>query len=474
MGTTLPVSKRAAPDPDVLSWRYAERFLEAVVNENTRKSRRTGLRHFADWVQHKRRDDYEDQEWPLDPAFLTLPTITDYGVWLSENFARKTQLSYAAAIVGYFKILDSLGHWPSNLSSVVDVRQKLQRKRTRADDEQDDQQQPPLPWLHAESYLAMFGHSSPRTQETYLTALRVFAKWVQKRAMDGYAGRPWPLDPAFLTTNTVLNFNDWLNTDRSQNTRATYMAGVTGYLEELATNGDFPPHLSLAEIRARMRRMSRLQPRSSSRVLDFDADRLGGIPAIVKHFRDDPIPPVNVLNNKDRLLALRNRAIVYILYSTAMRVEELASLNRKDVDDGRRARPLIMGKGRKGRTIYLREEAQEAVRVYVTEREDANPALFVTHGSREGHENERIDQRVVQRVIQNTRKTLDIEADLTPHDFRHYKATSLLRAGMPLEDVQEFLGHEDVSTTRSIYAPVLGVDRIESSLRRFDTPIAEL
>ena len=133
MGTVLPVSKRAAPDPDVLSWRYAERFLEAVVNENTRKSGRTGLRHFADWVQHKRRDGYEDQEWPLDPAFLTLPTITDYGVWLSENFARKTQLSYAAAIVGYFKILDSLGHWPSNLSSVVGDQKKTGAKQPVVD-----------------------------------------------------------------------------------------------------------------------------------------------------------------------------------------------------------------------------------------------------------------------------------------------------------------------------------------------------
>jgi integrase len=272
----------------------------------------------------------------------------------------------------------------------------------------------------------------------------------------------------------VLQFNDWLSVEKEQNTRATYMAGLIGYLEELATDGIFPPGLSLAEIRACIRRMSRLQPHSSSRVLDLDTDRLSGIPAIVKHFRDVVIPPFDVLNNRNRLLALRNRAIVFILYSTAIRVEELASLSRDDVADGRRARPLIMGKGRKGRTIYLREEAQEAVHAYVTERIDSNPALFVTHGSRERHENRRIDQRVVQRIIQTTRTALDIEADLTPHDFRHYKATSLLRAGMPLEDVQEFLGHEDVSTTRGIYAPVLGVDRIESSLRRFDTSIAEL
>jgi hypothetical protein len=71
-----------------------------------------------------------------------MQTIADYGVWLSENCARKTQLSYAAAVVGYLRILDSLGHWPPHLTSIKDVRQNLHQKNAQMDDEQEAQQTP--------------------------------------------------------------------------------------------------------------------------------------------------------------------------------------------------------------------------------------------------------------------------------------------------------------------------------------------
>lgn len=62
---------------------------------------------------------------------------------------------------------------------------------------------------------------------------------------------------------------------------------------------------------------------------------------------------------------------------------------------------------------------------------------------------------------------------LSPHDFRHYKATLLLRRGMSLASLQEYLGHSDISITRRIYAPVLGIDIVRQELSEYDVPPAE-
>ena len=70
-------------------------------------------------------------------------------------------------------------------------------------------------------------------------------------------------------------------------------------------------------------------------------------------------------------------------------------------------------------------------------------------------------------------KALHLHGSLSAHDFRHYRATQLLREGMPLEVVQEFLGHSDISTTRSVYAPVLGVHVVSEWLDNVDVPPEE-
>jgi site-specific recombinase XerD len=73
-------------------------------------------------------------------------------------------------------------------------------------------------------------------------------------------------------------------------------------------------------------------------------------------------------------------------------------------------------------------------------------------------------------VVKRAVKALALEPSLSAHDFRHYRATQLLREGVPLEVVQEFLGHIDVSTTRGIYAPVLGVQVVRGWLDNLDVP----
>src|SRR5690606_25249108 len=90
----------------------------------------------------------------------------------------------------------------------------------------------------------------------------------------------------------------------------------------------------------------------------------------------------------------------------------------------------------------------------LSERTDTNQALFISHSRNSG--NARLSITSVHNVVKQAVNTLGLHESLSAHDFRHYRATQLLRAGMPLEVVQEFLGHADVTTTRTSYAPVLG------------------
>ncbi len=163
---------------------------------------------------------------------------------------------------------------------------------------------------------------------------------------------------------------------------------------------------------------------------------------------------------------LRDRALVHVLYSTAARISEVVSLNRSNTDYGRARHATITGKGGKSRTIHLRDYARQAIRAYVAERQDSNAALFVSHSR--NSQNARLSITSVHNVVKKAVKALNLHPSISAHDFRHFRATQLLREGMPLEVVQEFLGHADISTTRNIYAPVLGIHVIDEWLDNVD------
>jgi integrase/recombinase XerD len=92
--------------------------------------------------------------------------------------------------------------------------------------------------------------------------------------------------------------------------------------------------------------------------------------------------------------------------------------------------------------------------------------LFIAH-SRNAR-NARLSVTSAHNVVKRAVKALGLHEGISAHDFRHYRATQLLREGMPLEVVQEYLGHSDISTTRGVYAPVLGVHVVSEWLDNVD------
>ncbi|UCG23751.1 MAG: tyrosine-type recombinase/integrase [Chloroflexota bacterium] len=326
----------------------------------------------------------------------------------------------------------------------------------------------PLPegpvWLLETSFLLEAGARSLKTETTYRSGLRLFADWLQYFKRDGFSVEDvMPLSPEPLTTATVLSFRNWLLANRAQSTATTYMAAVTGYLHFLDGQDQLPGNIQLGKLQRQLARRQ-VERNQAETVIDMDAARQA-IPQIVAYYGDLPLPSSNDRFNR-RMSLLRNRALVNVLYSTAARLSEVVALNRSSVDQGNANFAAITGKGGRPRTLYIRNYARKAIRAYVQERLDANPALFVAHSRNAG--GARLSATSAHNVVKRAVKALGLHQSLSAHDFRHFRATQLLREGMPIEVVQEFLGHTDISTTRGIYAPVLGVQVVSEWLDNVD------
>lgn len=153
---------------------------------------------------------------------------------------------------------------------------------------------------------------------------------------------------------------------------------------------------------------------------------------------------------------LRDRALLELLFSTGLRVSELASLNRDTVNLERREFSVV-GKGSKERVVFLSESAAAALEAYLPTRKDTYKPLFIRYQGRlditDGGENMRLTVRSIQRTVEKYVKQTGLSVKATPHTLRHNFATDLLINGADIRSVQEMLGHSSISTTQ-IYTHV--------------------
>lgn len=143
-------------------------------------------------------------------------------------------------------------------------------------------------------------------------------------------------------------------------------------------------------------------------------------------------------------LALRDRAILELLYSSGLRVSELEGLDVQDVNLNE-ALVKVMGKGMKERLVPIGAKAIEALKAYLLERmlkKVPHPAFFVSQRGR------RLTARSIARVVKKYARVLGMEGKVSPHTLRHTFATHLLQGGADLRVIQELLGHASLSTTQ--------------------------
>ncbi len=154
----------------------------------------------------------------------------------------------------------------------------------------------------------------------------------------------------------------------------------------------------------------------------------------------------------DPKVALRNRAMLEMLFATGMRISELCKLNRNQVDST--GRIFITGKGRKQRFVYLTPRAKLHLDNYIASRDDSAAALFVPYSGRNVAKPKRqISTNYLQERIKRYREKLKINVPTSAHSLRHGFATYLAEAGANPAAIQILLGHESLdTTTRYVHA----------------------
>lgn len=157
-----------------------------------------------------------------------------------------------------------------------------------------------------------------------------------------------------------------------------------------------------------------------------------------------------ILNGPDQsdLKNLRDKSILELLFSTGLRVSELASLNR-DLDLSK-DEFSIRGKGEKVRVVFLSPSAKSAVKNYLKKRKDMEEALFVNLKNIKSKKSAptRLTTRSIERIVKHYATKAGISKKVSPHTLRHSFATDLLQNGADIRSVQIMLGHSDISTTQ--------------------------
>lgn len=155
---------------------------------------------------------------------------------------------------------------------------------------------------------------------------------------------------------------------------------------------------------------------------------------------------------KIKEVILRNRAMLEVLFSTGMRISELISLNRNQIDKS--GRIFIRGKGKKERFVYLTPRAHEHINIYLSVRNDEMAALFIPYrGRNSGIAKARISTNYLQMKIKQYKERLGINVPTSAHSFRHGFATYLAEQGANPAAIQILLGHESLhTTTRYVHA----------------------
>lgn len=140
----------------------------------------------------------------------------------------------------------------------------------------------------------------------------------------------------------------------------------------------------------------------------------------------------------------REKALITTLYATGCRISEIAGIKISDICfDTHEIK--VLGKGNKHRTTWLNDRAELAIKEYVLSRSDDSPYLFVSSRAPHG----KMSAGGLRKLIENigSRSETPINVKPTPHVYRHTTATLALKSGMPVTQVKEMLGHENISTT---------------------------
>ncbi|GIW65218.1 MAG: tyrosine recombinase XerD [Candidatus Parcubacteria bacterium] len=264
-------------------------------------------------------------------------------------------------------------------------------------------------WLEKyENYLSLEKGRSQGTIKEYLRKISHFLTWLENNNQNEINGE------------NIFNYRVYLNKKGvSLKTQSYYLIAIRNFLKFIQKKGKTTYEPNLIEL-------PKLPEREITILDDDELNKLLNSP------------------EGNNLKALRDKALLEILFSTGLRVSELCSLNR-DINL-KKGEIKVKGKGGKTRTVFLSSLAKNYLEKYLSMRTDNNPALFINLSKNK--KGERLTPRGVEKIIKYYAKKTGLLKRVTPHLLRHQFATDLLMAGADLRAIQLLLGHKNLQTTQ--------------------------
>ncbi len=264
-------------------------------------------------------------------------------------------------------------------------------------------------WLEKyEHYLSLEKGRAQGTIKEYLRKIYHFLIWLENNNQNE------------INNETIFNYRVYLNKKGlNLKTQSYYLIALRNFLKFLQKKGKKVYEPNLIEL-------PKLPEREINILDDDELNRLLNAP------------------EGNSLKALRDKALLEVLFSTGLRVSELCSLNR---DVNLKSKEIkIRGKGGKIRTVFLSSLAKNYLEKYLSARTDNNPALFINLSKNK--KEERLTPRGVEKIIKYYAKKTGLIKKVTPHLLRHQFATDLLLGGADLRAIQLLLGHKNLQTTQ--------------------------
>ena len=304
-----------------------------------------------------------------------------------------------------------------------------------------------------ERYLGAADIGSSFTRRTYRTAMNLFQEYLTQKQTPPEASQLGALD-----VDRLLAFATWLLDEIGigRRTLHTYLAALSGWVNFLQVRGWLPFNAQeLARLQDGVKRIRRNQ-----RPPDLlpHPPRPEEMEALVAAARDTVLRRQNDV--REHLARLRDIAIVETLRCSGMRVGELVSITRKQLDDQDRA-VWVVGKGGKVRRVFFDDRAWDAIHRYLQERQPfdggtrrplSDLPVFARHDRKAGSQVLPLSPESIQNTIRRLAELSGLAAKgITPHSLRHYFATRIYQTTHDLAVTQTALGHSNPNTTR-IYA----------------------
>jgi len=268
-------------------------------------------------------------------------------------------------------------------------------------------------------YLEIEKNRSSKTVRNYDFYLKRFNEWAGDTS------------PSGITQEKIRQYRLWLNRFANEhghtlkkNTQNYHLIALRAFLKYLA--------------------------KRDIKTMSAEKIELGKMPERVVDFLEgsdlERILEAPTLTESPEIIKKRDKAIVEMLFSTGLRVSELANLKKEQVNL-KKEEFTVRGKGDKPRIVFLSNQAKFWIKQYLEGRQDVSPFLFVSHDR--AHESEgALTPRSVERLVKKYSKIAGITKKVTPHTMRHSYATDLLMNGADIRSVQAMLGHSSITTTQ--------------------------